>query len=156
MKYSKKLVKTICDELATGNNTIADTCKKVGISEATFYHWKNTKLEFSEALKSVEGLRLEKFKDMAKSGLAKLLDMHKYEEVTTEYTSDKEGKPVIKNQKKTTKFIMPSATAVIFTLTNREPEEWKHKEHHDHTSNGKGFFDFLKETSIEEPDTDNE
>lgn len=156
MKYSKAIVKKICEELATGKNSVADTCKKVGISEAIFYRWKKDKIEFLEALKEVEQQRLEVFKDMAKSGLAKLLDMHTYEEVVTEYISDKEGKPKIKNQKKTTKFIMPSATAVLFTLTNREPNDWKHKEHVDHTTAGKGFFDFLKETSSDSTETEDE
>lgn len=127
-KYSKRLVKRICDELATGNHTIADVCKKVGIDESTYYDWKNKKPEFSEALKEAEAKRLEAFADMARSGLAKLLDTHEYEEVTTEYENDKSGNPVIKSQKRSRKKIMPNPTAVIFTLTNRDAANWKNRQ----------------------------
>lgn len=145
-KYSKKLVKLICDELATGNHTIADVCTKVGITETTFYDWKKKKAEFSQALKEVEAKRLEAFANMARSGLAKLLDVHEYEEVTTEYENDKKGKPVVKGQKRVKKKIMPNPTAVIFTLTNRDPENWKNKQSIDANANVNhthSFSDFL-------------
>lgn len=145
MKYSKALVKEICEELATGKHTIADTCIKVGISEATFHHWRNTKLEFSEALKGAEYKRLESFKNMALSGLAKILDVYEYEEVHTDYENDKTGKPKVKGQKRVKKFTMPNTAAIIFTLTNRDSQDWQNKQNVDHTSNGKGFLDFLKE-----------
>lgn len=156
MKYSKSLVKMICDELSTGNHTIADTCKKVGVSESQFYDWKKNKAEFSEALKRIEELRLLAFKDMAKSGLAKLLDVFEYEEVSTDYENDKTGKPKVKAQKRVKKFIMPNPTAVIFTLTNQDPTNWKHRQNVDVTSNGKGFFDFLKEDSSDDLETEDE
>jgi len=136
----------ICDELATGNHTIADVCKKVGISEALYYKWKTDKIEFLEALKHVEAKRLEVFANMAKSGLAKLLDIHEYEEITTEYENDKQGKPIIKAQKRVKKKIMPNPTAVIFTLTNRDPENWKNKQSIDAKgdfTHSIGFGDFL-------------
>lgn len=145
-RYSKALVKLICDELSTGNHTIADVCKKVGIHESTYYEWKNTKPEFSEALKEVEVKRLAAFANMARSGLAKLLDIHEYEEVTTEYENDKKGKPIIKSQKRVKKKIMPNPTAVIFTLTNREPNDWKNRQSIDAKgdfNHSIGFGDFL-------------
>ncbi|OUJ65901.1 terminase small subunit-like protein, partial [Hymenobacter crusticola] len=124
MKYSPEIVETICHKLATGDHRISDVCQQVGITEQTFYRWKEEKSEFSEALKKAEQDRLAAFATMARSGLAKLLDVYEYEEVTTEYT-DQGGEPVIKSRKVTTKRVMPNATAVIFALKNREPEEWK-------------------------------
>src|SRR5690606_10614049 len=44
----------------------------------------------------------------------------------------------------------------LFLKTKGKHRGYIEKTEHDHTSNGKGFFDFLKETSIEEPDTENE
>jgi len=156
-KYSKKMVEAICDELATGNHTIADTCVKVGISETQFYHWKKTKAEFAEALKEVEQKRLEAFANMARSGLAKLLDIHEYEEVTTEYENDKQGKPIIKSQKRTKKKIMPNPTAVIFTLTNRDPENWKNRQSIDakaSINHNVGFGEFLMGVNTEDDETE--
>lgn len=149
MKYSKTLVKKICDELATGEHTIADVCKKVGISEAIFYRWKQTKVEFLEAIKEAELKRDESLGQMALSGLAKLLNTHEFEEVHTDYINGQDGKPIIKSQKRVKKVIMPNPAAVIFTLTNRHPGRYQNKQHHDHTSNGKGFLDYLKDSSDE-------
>jgi len=131
MKYTPDIVEAICQKLATGDHRIADVCQQVGISEQTFYRWKEEKGEFCEALKKAETDRLAAFVVMARSGLAKLLDVYEYEETTTEYIDgkDKNGNsvPKIKSRKVTKKRIMPNATAVIFALKNREPEEWKDK-----------------------------
>lgn len=159
-KYTKKLSEKICEIFASGNHTISDVCKMVGIAESTFYDWKSSNTEFSEALKRVEEKRLEAFASMAKSGLAKLLDIHEYEEVTTEYENDKEGRPIIKSQKRVKKKIMPNPTAVIFTLTNRDPDNWKNKQSIDAKGDFKHnmtFGDFLVQTSAtddEEGDED--
>lgn len=51
-----------------------------------------------------------------------------YEETTVEYESDKDGNPRIKKQKTITKHIMPNPTAIIFALTNRDPENWKNRQ----------------------------
>lgn len=145
-KYTKKLVNEICELLASGKWTVADTCKKVGIDEATYYRWKNDKSEFREAIKKAEDKRLEAFADMARSGLAKLLDTHEYEEVTTEYENDVHGKPVVKMQKRTKKKIMPNPTAVIFTLTNQDGKNWKNRQSIDAKgdfNHNIGFGDFL-------------
>ncbi|MES2733573.1 MAG: transposase [Bacteroidota bacterium] len=131
MKYSPEIVNRIVELLASGDYTINDVCKQVGINQDTFYDWKANKSEFSEALKQAEKDRLLSFKRMARSGLAKIIDVFEYEEVTTEYIDgkDKEGnsKPKIKSRKVVKKFIMPNATAVIFALTNMDADNWKHK-----------------------------
>ena len=152
MKYCQELVDRICDELATGKHTIADTCKKVGISESQYYTWKQEKSEFSEAIKRAERSRLTSLKEMAMSGLAKLLNTHEYEEVTTEYENEGE-KPKIVKQKRVKKIIMPNPTAVIFTLTNQESENWKNRQNIEAKgdfNHSLSFGDFLMKTGIEE------
>ncbi len=126
-KYSEEIVKKICDLFSLGDHTVKDVCKQVNISKDTFYAWKIDKPDFSDRLKKAEDERQEAFKTMARSGLAKLLDVYEYDEVTTEDGTDNRGKPVRK-VKVTRKFIMPNATAVIFALTNRDPENYKHKQ----------------------------
>ena len=138
-KYTKALVNEICDELATGKHSIADTCKKVGITKETFYQWIKNKPDFSDQIKDAENKRRGSLSEMAKSGLAKLLDIHEYEEVITEYENDKDGKPVIKKQKRVKKKIMPNANAVIFALTNLEAEVWKNRQNTDLTNKGGKF-----------------
>jgi transposase-like protein len=89
MKYTKDLVERICAEFATGEHSVADVCRKVGLTESTFYKWKAEKSEFSEALKKAEELRLSAFKQMARSGLAKMLDVYDYDEMSRSYSVDK-------------------------------------------------------------------
>lgn len=128
MKYSQKLADKIVEMVASGEHTIQDICKHVGISKAVYYKWREEKIDFIDALKSAESQRLDNLGELAKSGLALLLSKHEYEEVTTDYVDGKDGKPKIKSMKKVKKFIMPNPTAVIFTLKNREPQEWKDKQ----------------------------
>ena len=85
---------------------------------------------------------------MARSGLAKLLDVFEYEEEHIEYVDDPKnpGHPKIKSKKIISKKIMPNPTAVIFALTNRDPANFKHLQHIDHTSDGERVtgFNFIE------------
>ena len=150
-KYSEKIVDKICELVATGDNRIIDICKRVGISEPTFYEWKNSKPKFLESLKKAEESRLEAFKYMARSGLAKLLDVFEYDELHTEHTHFK-GVPIT-NIKTITKKVMPNPTAVIFALTNRDSANFKHLQHIDHTSDGEKVtgFNYIKPNGAERP-----
>lgn len=128
MKYSKDLVERICAEFASGEHSVADVCKKVGLAESTFYKWKEEKSEFSESLKKADALRLSSFKQMARSGLAKMLDVYEYDEMSRSYSVDKHGKRRIKFEKATRKKVMPNPTAVIFALKNLDAENFKEKQ----------------------------
>ncbi|WP_256013138.1 transposase [Desertivirga xinjiangensis] len=149
-KYSKKLVDVICELYAKGEHSIKDICKMAGISKDTFFEWKKNNADFSDRLKGLEDDRLENYAIMARSGLAKLLDVHEYEEVTTEYVTDPDGKPIVKHQKRVKKKVMPNATAVIFALTNRDPDNWKHKQEMDVTTKGESLNKGLQALSEEE------
>lgn len=50
MKYSKELVKEICEHIEDGHY-LKDAAELAGVSESTFYHWKKTKSEFSESIR---------------------------------------------------------------------------------------------------------
>jgi hypothetical protein len=129
MKYSLALARKIAECFASGEHTVADVCKQCDVSETSFYDWKATKPEFSEMLKKADEQRLAALGRMARSGLAKLLDVYEFEETTTEFGLDKEGKPRQKSRKVTKKQIMPNAAAIIYTLNNRAPEDWQQRKH---------------------------
>jgi transposase-like protein len=137
MKYSKEKAAAICELFATGEHKIADVCKATGITESTFHKWKAEKSEFSESLKKAEASRLAQFATLARSGLAKLLDVYEVEETTTEYVDSKgedgKSKPKIKGRKVTVRKFMPNATAVIFALKNLDSENFKDKQEMEHT-----------------------
>ena len=136
-KYSKQIVDKICELVASGDYKIVDVCKKTGIHHDTYYDWKANKPEFSERLKKAEERRLEVFKNMARSGLAKLLDVFEYEEEHIEYGNDS-----IKSRKVIKKKIMPNPAAVIFALCNLDPENFKNIQRVDHTSKGEQVTGF--------------
>lgn len=135
MKYSQKLADKIVELVASGEHTIKNVCKHVGISFETYNTWKKTKPEFSDLLKEAERERLDNLGELARSGLALLLEKHEYEEVTTEYVDNGKGQPKVKARKVVKKFVMPNPTAVIFTLKNRAPESWRDKQDIEHSGN---------------------
>jgi len=124
-KYTIEKAKQIAELLATGENKIIDICKQVGIAEPTYYEWKKSKPKFLELLKEAEVERVSSFKGMARSGLAKLIDVYEYEEEHIEYKVDAIGNQVIRNRKLIKKRMMPNSAAVIFTLCNLDPENFK-------------------------------
>lgn len=132
-KYTKKRVEKIVTMLETGEYTIVEICKCVGIHHDTWFEWKKSKPEFSELLEKAEEKRNEVFKVAARRGLLTLLEGKEWEEVTREYaeveTVDKNGKltkePRMISQKTIKKVILPNPAAVIFTLKNRDSDNFK-------------------------------
>lgn len=120
----------ICDSLANGD-TQRLACKKAGISEDTFAEWQRKYPDFAESVKRAKDTYEEWERNGiladAKKSLKVLICGQEYDEVKTEYKSDANGQPVIKSQVRTTKKILPNATAVIFALCNRDPEHWQNR-----------------------------
>lgn len=132
-RYNKKIVAEICNLIKEDSYTIAEICKKVNIAESTYYEWKAKKEEFSEAIKKAE----EEFNDTiiveAKKSLMKLVKGYTAQEkkTTTQDTGkkDENDKPILKVKEHTVteKHFQPNTAAVIFTLTNRDPANWKNR-----------------------------
>lgn len=144
MRYSQAIEDKIIELYESGNHKIQQICEAVGISRDTWYKWKDANEGFKNRLEECEPKRLDNIKDLARSGLAKLLDVFEYEEESIEYIADpaNPSKPKIKSKKITTKKVMPNPTAVIFALTNQDSDNFRHKQHVDHTSNGKEITGF--------------
>lgn len=126
-KYSKTIVAKICKLISSDSYTIAEICKMVNINIDTFYDWKNNKPEFSEAIKKAQGEYDELIVKTARKSMMKLLEGYDAEETKTVYVDTKEGKPKIKEQTKTKKHIQPHPTIVIFSLVNKDPENFQNK-----------------------------
>ena len=129
-KYTLERIERICKAIERGETN--ETAAKIGgISVSTFCEWQATKTEFSEAVKRAR----EAFEDWemngiladAKKSLKTLICGMEYEETKTEYENDKNGSLRIRKQTVVTKRIMPSPTAVIFALCNRDPEHWQNR-----------------------------
>ena len=103
-------------------------------SKDTYYQWLKTKSDFSDAIKKAQ----DQFNDMliveAKKSLVKMLQGYTVEETrtVTADTGKKEenGKAIVKVKEHvvTKKHYQPNPTLIIFTLTNRDSDNWKNRQ----------------------------
>lgn len=126
-KYNAEIVKAICDELRNGEH-IERVCVKVGINKTTFFDWVKKKPNFSDAIEKAKAEFNKTIVSKLEKSLWEVAMGYSYEETKTEYTSDKDGNPIISKQTTTTKKVAPNVAALIFALTNRAPEEWKNRQ----------------------------
>lgn len=133
-KYNKAMVEKICSLIKEDSFTIAEICQNVGINEDTFYTWKRNKNEFSEAIKKAQDEFNQLMLIEAKRSLMKLIKGYSVQEKKTITADtgkkDDEGKPIVKVKEHAVieKHIQPNTAAVIFTLTNLDPEHWKNRQ----------------------------
>lgn len=136
-KYSKMIVEKICSLIQADSYTIPEICRLVGISESTFHEWKASKPEFSESIKKARAAFFELLSVEAKKSLMKKVKGYEVEETKTVYVDsgqkNKDGRtvPRVKEQTKVTKHIQPDTAAIIFTLTNTDPDHWKNRQSSD-------------------------
>ena len=131
-KYTPEVVEIIRKSLAQGDSRQL-ACKKAGISDDSFGRWLADNAEFAAVVKNAE----QEYRDWehneilvsARKSLRVLIEGQEYEETKTEYEQDPAdpSRPRVKRQTTTTKKILPNPTAVIFALTNRDPENWKNR-----------------------------
>jgi transposase-like protein len=147
-KYDKKTVKRICDLIARDSYTVDEICEKVGIANSTYFAWMNEKPEFSESIKKARDKFDELIASEAKKSLVKLIQGYTVQEKKTVTVDtgkkDDDGKPImrVKEHSVTDKHYQPVTAAVIFALTNRDPERWKNRQTNEHTGkDGKDLFE---------------
>lgn len=138
--YTPERVQQITKAIAAGKS-YKDAYTAAGISYQTFYQWLNEKVEFNDAIKKAEQEYNEWYNATiiqdAKRSLRDLVLGFDYEEIKTESSTGKDGKTVVTKTTKTTKHVAPNPTAVIFALTNRDPDNWKNRQTTDITANVK-------------------
>ena len=133
-KYNKQIVEHICELISADSYTIAEICEKVGITKDTYYKWLKTKSDFSDSIKKAQDRFSEFLVVEAKRSLVKMVKGYTVQEKRT-VTADagkkgEDGKPIVKIKEHivTEKHYQPVAAAVFFTLTNRDPDNWKHRQ----------------------------
>lgn len=98
--------------------TDEEIAKRLGISIASFYNFKNQFLEFLEALKETK----EIVDAQVENALLKRALGYEYKEVTKKIVDGE-----LKVTKVITKQVVPDTTAQIFWLKNRRPDKWRDK-----------------------------
>lgn len=149
-KYNKKIVKNICSLIKRDSYTIAEICALVGISKETYYKWIGNKLDFADAIKNAKGEYDEFIAAEAKKSLLKKIQGYTVQEkkVVMVESKDKDEtgkyKPKIKEQTIIDRHYQPDTAAIIFTLTNKVPEEYQNKYNTELTGkNGKDLINSI-------------
>lgn len=133
-KYTKELLEKICSLIKEDSFTIAEICINVGISERSFYDWQTKYAEFADSIKRAR----EDFNSLliveCKKSLIKKIRGYTIQEKKT-ITADtgkltEDGKPIVKVKEHsvTDKHFQPDTAAIIFTLCNRDPDNWKNRQ----------------------------
>ena len=139
-KYIPEIIDKIIEMHETDSYTIEEICKNVGISKESYYKWKEKHIDFNDAIKKAQLKFNENIVIEAKKSLMKKIKGYEVEEkhttmVESKLDHDGVSKPKIKEQKVIKKHIAPDTTAIIFSLTNLDPENFKNRSYTDVTSN---------------------
>ena len=149
-KFSKKTTEKIVELVKSVTYTIAEICRQVGISQRTYHLWIEEHPDFAEAIEQAKDERMQFFVIEAKKSLLKKIKGYDVVETHVTTVPGKDGNPVIKEQKNVKKHIQPDTAAVIFTLTNGDPEHWRNRQSTEVT--GKDGKDLFTQMTDEELD----
>ena len=132
-KFGQARMDKILAAIREDSYTVAELCKIAGISERSYYYEVKNNAEFAEEVRKAE----DDFDNMmtieAKRSLRKLVKGYTAQEKRTVTADtgkkDDDGKPIVrvKEHVVTEKHYQPNTGAVIFTLTNRDPDKWKNR-----------------------------
>lgn len=125
-------VRNILYERIANGETYKAACACAGISIDTFVKLKQKDAEFNDfirkAQKEYNEWRHDEILIEARTSLKQLIKGFKYKEITVESETDERGFRREKKRKEVEKMVTPNATAIIFALCNRDPENWKHRQ----------------------------
>lgn len=146
-KFNKRTVDMIVGLVKSDTYTIAEICRQVGITPKTYHQWVNDYPDFADAIEQAKAERMQAMVIEAKKSLMKKIqgyDVTETKVVTIPgKQKDEKGnpKPIIKEQTTTKKHIQPDTAAIIFTLTNGDPEHWRNRQSTEVTGkDGKDLF----------------
>lgn len=140
-KFSKKITGKIVELVKSDTYTIAEICRQVGIAQRTYHLWIEEHPEFADAIEQAKEERMQFFVIEAKKSLLKKIKGYEVVETHVTTVPDKNGNPTIKEQKNVKKHFQPDTAAIIFTLTNGDPEHWRNRQSTEVTGkDGKDLF----------------
>ena len=129
-QWTDAKVEIMVKAIAAGKS-YKDAYTAARVSHTTFYKHFNEDAEFNARVKKAEQDYQEYYNSQlvvdCKRSLLELIRGYEWDEPTTESALDKNGKMVEVKKKIVHKKNAPNATAIIFALCNRAPEEWSNK-----------------------------
>ena len=129
-QWTAAKVEIMVKAIAAGKS-YKDAYTAARVSHTAFYSHLNNDAEFIARVKRAEQDYQEYYDSQlvvdCKRSLLELIRGYEWDETTTESALDKNGKMVEVKKKIVHKKAAPNATAIIFALCNRAPEEWSNK-----------------------------
>lgn len=123
----------IMEDFKTGEWTLPDCIERHSIPQSKFFYWINTRPEFNQLYTEVYELHRRSFnillRELGKKSLMKMVTGYdkNVESVTYKEMISPTGQAirVPLERKVYQKHIVPNVTAVTFSLTNRDPDDYK-------------------------------
>jgi len=129
-QWTDAKVDIMCKAIASGKSH-KDAYTAARISHTAFYNHLKTDVEFIERIKRAEQEYQEWYDSQlvvdCKRSLSELIRGYEWDEVTTETILGNDKKETVTKKKTVHKKAAPNATAIIFALCNRDPENWSNK-----------------------------
>lgn len=133
----------VVDTYEDGEYPLHEILKTVPMAEATFLAWlrgeqpeiKDIKDRYKKAQFNITKDKIENMVPRVVSNLQRMADGFEYEEEETIYTTDKKGKPIVKQKKVVKKRMPPSLGANIFIAKNADPNLFKDAFNHEVSHN---------------------
>lgn len=154
-KYGKKVVKDICALIKKDTYTVSEICEMCCISDRCYYTWLEEKAEFADSIAQARDQARQIRIREAKRSLMKKIVGYDATETKTVYVNvkddDGKSKPKIKEQTMTIKHYQPDTTAIMFALTNDDPENYKNRQNSELTGkDGKDLFAKLTDEEVDQ------
>lgn len=118
----------LLERLAKQGLTDVQMAKVLGITEQTLNNYKKKDKKFFESLKKGKLVPNEE----VKQSLFKRANGFSYTETTYEHIRIGKAKSPAIKVKEIVKLVVPDVLAQIFWLTNRDKDEWKHRQQLEH------------------------
>lgn len=129
-QWTDAKVEIMCKAIAAGKS-YKDAFTAARVSSRAFYYHLRDDVHFLQAVKNAEKEYQDWYDSQlvvdCKRSLLELIQGYEWDETTTESALDKNGKMVETKRKVVHKKAAPNATAIIFALCNRAPDEWSNK-----------------------------
>ncbi len=155
-RLTKKMHDRIVEMVQSDTYTYTEICAACGITTRTFYLWRENFPDFDQDIKDAEESRMQDFVKIAKRSLRRKIEGYTVDEtcVTTvpSRKKDEKGKPIpeIKEQKTNHRHVAPDTAAIIFTLTNGDPDNWRNRQTNEVVGkDGKDLFKDMSDADLD-------
>ena len=129
-QWTDAKVEIMCKAIAAGKS-YKDAFTAARVGHDSFYRHLRDDSDFSDKVKKAEREYQDWYDSQlvvdCKRSLLELICGYEWDETTTETAPGKDGKGTVTKTKVVHKKAAPNATAIIFALCNRDPDNWKNR-----------------------------